>query len=66
MSFLDPPDEPGMSPQAEEVWDMLEDAFVSTRIMERVCDIIDGLVADAEKECPVCLARMAEEIENER
>ena len=55
-----PPEEPDMHPKEEEVWEILEAAGVDESVTEKVGKIVADLAAEAEQECPQCLAAMEE------
>lgn len=44
--------EPDMSPEAEDVFELLDAAGVEQSIIDKVCETIDQL---AFKECPICI-----------
>lgn len=56
-----PPEEPDLPPEAERVWEILERAEVDEEIIEQVNSIVIDLVVRADKECPQCLERWAQE-----
>lgn len=56
-----PPEEPGMHPKSEEVWEILEKAEVSEEVITQVTAIVDELAILSEKECTFCLDRLAAE-----
>lgn len=55
-----PPDDGGdPHPASEQICEILTDAEVDQAVIDQVTSIVDGLAADLNQECPVCLEAAA-------
>lgn len=48
------------SPESEKVYELLENAECDQDLIDKVCDIVDGLAAKAYADCPQCERRADE------
>ncbi len=61
-SYYDPPDDPPIAPESEEVYGLLEDAGVDESLIEKICVIIQKLADEvvAAGDCAQCERRAME------
>jgi hypothetical protein len=57
----DPPEEPAMSREREELWALLENASVPMYLIELADRVVESLEWAADRECPTCQAMALEE-----